>query len=273
MKELIKFVQLQLNNLGYDAGPVDGIAGNRTHQAIMKILAQYRPDACNWDIKRRLIASCQIILNMIGLSETLVVDGYYGPGTEYSLSETIETLNGGKAVPRWRDDEAEVAFPTTKNPNGFPAGDMESMKEFYGMPGDPDCHRLIELPFAMRIAWNPEHTTRRMTVNKKLEDPVLRVLHKVQEVYGNEQIEELGLNLFGGCFNLRKKRGGSTLSTHAFAAAFDFDPDRNRLRWTARQAQFAKPVYDQWWKIWEAEGFVSLGREKNYDWMHIQATA
>jgi len=33
----------------------------------------------------------------------------------------------------------------------------------------------------------------------------------------------------------------------------------------------ARPEYDFWWRLWEEAGWVSLGRSKNYDWIHIQA--
>jgi len=46
---------------------------------------------------------------------------------------------------------------------------------------------------------------------------------------------------------------------------------RNKLRWGKDKTQFAKPEYEQWWKFWEEEGWVSLGRLKNYDWMHAQS--
>ena len=34
---------------------------------------------------------------------------------------------------------------------------------------------------------------------------------------------------------------------------------------------FWGPEYDAWWRCWESEGWVSLGRLRNFDWMHIQA--
>ena len=34
---------------------------------------------------------------------------------------------------------------------------------------------------------------------------------------------------------------------------------------------FARPEYNMWWKLWEEEGWVSLERQRNFDWMHVQA--
>jgi hypothetical protein len=66
-------------------------------------------------------------------------------------------------------------------------------------------------------------------------------------------------------------RGGTKWSTHSWGIAIDYDPERNRLNWGRDKASFAKPEYGDWWKIWEKEGWVSLGRTRNFDWMHIQA--
>jgi len=66
-------------------------------------------------------------------------------------------------------------------------------------------------------------------------------------------------------------RGGSSWSVHSWGAAIDFDPDRNSLHASKAFARLAKPDADEFWRIWESEGWVSLGRAKNYDWMHIQA--
>ena len=29
---------------------------------------------------------------------------------------------------------------------------------------------------------------------------------------------------------------------------------------------------EDWWRIWEEQGWTSLGRVRNFDWMHVQAT-
>ncbi|TXT41117.1 MAG: hypothetical protein FD135_576 [Comamonadaceae bacterium] len=66
-------------------------------------------------------------------------------------------------------------------------------------------------------------------------------------------------------------RGGSTTSTHGWGIAFDFDPDHNPLKWDQNRARLAQPEYAAWWQCWEAEGWVSLERSRNCDWMHVQA--
>ena len=79
------------------------------------------------------------------------------------------------------------------------------------------------------------------------------------------------LDLWGGCLNVRKMRGGSRYSMHSWGIAIDYDPGKNRLKWGRDRAAFAKPEYDTWWRLWEEEGWVSLGRTRNFDWMHVQA--
>lgn len=89
--------------------------------------------------------------------------------------------------------------------------------------------------------------------------------------YGDDGIEEIGGNLFGGCYNCRKMKGGSSWSMHSWAIAIDFDPGRNQLKWSHLQARLAKPDAVRFWELWEAEGWLSLGRARDFDWMHIQA--
>jgi hypothetical protein len=58
---------------------------------------------------------------------------------------------------------------------------------------------------------------------------------------------------------------------HAWGVAVDYDPEHNKFKWGWDRAAFARSEYDAWWKIWEDEGWTSLGRTRNFDWMHIQA--
>jgi hypothetical protein len=45
------------------------------------------------------------------------------------------------------------------------------------------------------------------------------------------------INTWDGCFNIRKKRGGSSLSLHSFGMAVDFNASHNPLGLTSQQCR------------------------------------
>src|SRR5262249_40319999 len=58
------------------------------------------------------------------------------------------------------------------------------------------------------------------------------------------QIEAIGLHWFGGCYAPRNVRGSSTkMSTHAFAAAIDLDPEHEPMT-REHKSQMPQPVID-----------------------------
>ena len=146
---------------------------------------------------------------------------------------------------------------------------QSACRAFYGAPGTG--HTMLVLPYPMRIAWDRHIVIRQFTIHKKCADSARKVLQQALDHYGIDKIRELGLDLFGGCFNNRPMRGGSQLSMHAYACAIDFDPERNQLKWGKDKARLAKPDCVKWWELWEAEGWTSLGRARNFDFQHVQA--
>jgi len=112
----------------------------------------------------------------------------------------------------------------------------------------------------------------RNTVHKKIADSLLRILNEILDVYGLDEIRRLRIDHFAGVFNKRLKRGGSTWSLHSWAIAIDLDPAQNRLKSSCPNAAFCADEYLPMIKAFEKEGWTSLGRAKNYDWMHFQAT-
>ena len=193
------------------------------------------------------------------------IDGYWGPVTDYAYTAVKHHFQHDALPTRWRD-----LTPSTANPNGWPDEKPQSeLIRFYGAVGKNQV--LIDLPYEHRLSWDLRQKTTRMTCHKKVASSIERVLDKVLEHYGEDGIRELRLDVFGGCFNKRRKRGGTSWSTHAWGIALDYDPDNNALHWGRDRATFALPDYDKWWEIWEAEGWVSLGRARNFDWMHVQA--
>jgi len=140
----------------------------------------------------------------------------------------------------------------------------------YGEPG-PENQVLMQLPYPMVIAWDKAKTTSRMQCHKLLVPNFTRVFTQILEKYGLDNIRALGIDLFGGSYNFRKMRGGNEWSRHSWGIAIDLDPERNPLKASKKTAQFAKPSYKPMIEIFYANGFIGLGPEKDYDWMHFEA--
>lgn len=274
-RSILKLLQKKLAASGDYAGAIDGISGPITNAAVESALrgrASSLPDGwVAWPAKRKAVAMLQLLCREGGF-DTGPIDGWWGPQTQFAV-DSLQTLDAtGSAPPPWRDRPAARV-----NSNGWPPEDEAAMNAFFGPHGLPDGRSpgltSVECPWTLRLAWNRSATTRRIGCNTKVADSLGRVLTRVWETYGETEIRRLRLDTYGGCYAARRKRGGTSWSTHAWAIALDWDPDNNQLRWGRDRATLARPEYDEWWSIWESEGWLSLGREKNFDWMHVQATA
>ena len=206
--------------------------------------------------ERAVIATAQKFLKSQGFDPG-VIDGYYGPRTEFAVESYYDDEDEKWIRP---DEEIKTKWPS-----------YGRLEDFFGEPGDRSNLITIDIPYPMRLAWNTKKEVTRMTCHKLVAESTIRVLNKVLDHYGIEEIQRLGLDLYGGTFNDRPMRGSNKKSTHAWGISHDFDPANNKLKWGSDRARFAKPEYDYWWQCWEEEGWVSLGRERNFDWMHIQA--
>jgi len=141
----------------------------------------------------------------------------------------------------------------------------------YGKPNQQGSYlTTIKLPYPMRLAWDKKTTVKTMRCHKLVSDDFAAVFNDLLQHYGYEKIVELGIDLFGGCFNFRSMRGGSDYSRHSWGIAIDLDPERNTLKETSKTARFARPEYKPMIDIFYKHGFISLGVEKNYDWMHFE---
>jgi hypothetical protein len=275
-RDLVRLLQKKLADAGLYQDDIDGDIGPNTgkaaHAALAAQPARPLPGWEGWTDKRKLIAFLQMQATDAGIAAGKI-DGQWGQLTDFAASSLMTLDRTGSLPPDWRDRELRPR----PNPNRWPKETPATLNETFGPHGLPDGGRspamvIVDVPWSLKIAWDPRQKTRRIACNAKVAESLGKVLTRVHETYGDEELKALGLDLFGGCYNPRKKRGGSSMSTHAWAIALDWDPDRNKLEWNHAQARMARPEYEEWWKAWEDEGWLSLGREKNFDWMHVQAT-
>lgn len=258
---VVKIAQKLLNE-HYNANLVeDGITGPKTAAALMKVTVIPH----HWETKEKIVAMIQHGCFLEGF-DAGPVDGYWGPQTEYGYEQLVEKIIKRKDPKPWRDEEGIGA--TVSPSDKWPIQTEKALKQFYGPVGENQSR--VKCPYPLKIAWAPQTIITSFMAHEKIIPAVERALYKVKRYYSEADIERLGLNMFGGCLNVRKMRGGSKWSTHAWGASIDWDPARNRLRWDHTRAEMAKLEYEAWWDIWESEGAVSLGRARDYDWMHVQ---
>lgn len=142
----------------------------------------------------------------------------------------------------------------------------------YGKPNQTGDGYLttVKLPYSMRLAWDMDTEVKTMRCHKLAADKFLSVFNELLSTYGIAKIQELGIDLFGGCFNFRKMRAANRWSTHSWAIAIDLDPARNSMNTVLTKAQFSKPEYKPMISIFKKHGFEWGGDLWGKDCMHFQ---
>lgn len=257
MKE--ELTQRILEDAGVYLDKIDGDFGPKSRAAAEK----YHDFPDEWKTERVVTGVIQVaaIRKNIPVGD---VDGLWGQKTQTAYEKLLQ-LYGLKTQSLIVDPS--VTLKTVYN--SWPKQNYDSMVKYYGEVGKNQTS--LTLPYQMKLAWDLEAKVNKITCHEKVKDSLERIFKNTLDHYGKDAIEELRLDRFGGCLNVRKMRGGSSWSIHSWGAAVDLDPDRNQLKWGKDKAIFAKKEFEPFWKIVEAEGWVSLGRDRNYDWMHFQA--
>lgn len=151
-------------------------------------------------------------------------------------------------------------------PNPWPMDNESELIRFYGRPGDESNLVSFDFPFPM---YYEGKRVLRSRCHHKVKDSLLRILGEIGTRWINHRgiLEEA--EDYGGIYNFRKMRGGSSTSRHAWGIAIDLDPDDNgnRTPWPEKA--------DMPLEIMEAfarEGWLSAGAFWSRDAMHFQAT-
>lgn len=173
-------------------------------------------------------------------------DGIMGPQTLRAIIKALDITE----PPVW-PTQAEVRQGTSR----------------FGRPGNEALLTTITPPYPLLYEGTPVRSIR---VHQAIALHVQQALREVLEHYGQAEIHRLGLDQYGGSYNYRSTSTGKALSMHAWGIALDFAPDTNAYSTRAPRATLSHPDCDAWWRIWESHGAVSLGRERDMDWMHLQ---
>lgn len=275
-RDYIARVQMFASVKGIYTTQVDGIMGGETQNALDAYPSLFAAGGIPakefqaFSEKRKVIAFCQTIFKTNGI-DTGKVDGYAGAQTEWAFDQYAHlVMTGEKPAPNRDDEKAAEAVPGPIVRGGpqMLTPLQRDVAKVYGEIGQH--HTKVVVPYDLKIDWNRSQIVRAVTCHEKVADAFVRVMNKVASAYSPEDIAKHGFNIYGGCYNPRKMRGGSAWSMHAWAIAFDFDPSRNTLKMGPDKAYFAKPECREWNDIWESEGFTGLGRAAGYDFMHYQ---
>lgn len=261
-------IQTRLAALPLYGAQIDGVVGPASRRAMEALLAlEGITGWSRWSQRRLTIAARQALCRQKQI-DTGPIDGLLGPQTRYAIAVYEARLNGDSEAEVWRDgaEEKPPLRDTQASAQDWPR--QKDCVKFFGPPGKNQTR--LSFPYPMRLAWSKRTIVRSTLCHEKVHDAAQRIFARVLDHYGETRIRTLGLDLFGGCLNVRKMRGGSAWSMHSWGIAFDFDPERNQLRWSKDRAQMAKPDYDTWFDLWEEEGAISLGRLRDYDRMHVQ---
>jgi len=150
--------------------------------------------------------------------------------------------------------------------NIWPRQNFSAMVNYYGNVGENQT-KLI-LPYPMRLAWDKSKLVTKITCHEKVSDSLERVFKGILQHYGGlENVQAARMDLFGGCLNVRRMRGGDAWSIHSWGAAIDLDPDQNSMSMHRDKATMPQAVIE----IFAQENWLSMGNARDYDYMHFQA--
>jgi hypothetical protein len=247
--EHIKLAQQILKDTVDPSILVDGDFGRLSTGAAKKYVGHIK-------VKDTMTAVRWIAL-VIQYKAAILTDAWWGPDTQDAAYRLL-----GQAFPR--PDESPIIKPT---PRCWTPSDSQMIAR-YGQVGTNQV--TINVPFPLRLDWDLKTKVTRVTCHKDFVKPILSVFEQLTEQYSPDRISALGIDRYGGILNVRKKRGGSTWSAHAWGTAIDLWPSANQLSWKKDRAEFAKPIYEPLRKAFTNAGLMSLGTCYNFDWMHWQ---
>jgi len=156
---------------------------------------------------------------------------------------------------------SSVPNPKVKYP------EYKDLESFFGKRGENMGYAYPAYPL-----YYGETKITKIYCHKKIIDSLERIYQNTLNRYGLDEIVNLKLDIFNGCYNNRLMRGSaSKWSTHSWGIALDLNASENKLNMKWKDASFSNPEYKPFIDFWYNEGFINLGKEYDFDSMHFQA--
>lgn len=154
-------------------------------------------------------------------------------------------------------------------PNPWPKSDQQSLRSFYGAPGDESRLVLAKVPCGIKVKYVGKEIGRPgceddvIYCHKKVAESLMRALAEVATIHPEILLQ------YAGAYNNRPMRNGSLPSLHARGAAIDLDAahNGNATHWPARATMPLEVM-----EAFAREGWLPAGAFWSRDAMHFQAT-
>ena len=177
---------------------------------------------------------------------------------QVTIGVTPDGIWGPKTILACR----EYLHSQMPNPSPWPHQDQDSLRAFYGAPGDEE--QLVNLAvtgFGVKYDGRLVNTIR---CHRRVASSLLRIIREIAASPFSYVLAN-----YAGCYNFRNMRGGSTPSLHADGAAIDLDPDTNgnQQNWPVSSTMPLEVMV-----IFAKEGWTPAGAYWGRDAMHFQAT-
>lgn len=240
-----------LNIQGVTPGLVeDGDFGDRSFAGSKSVLYDNGVQVtAAWTKGRIYVAVEQLFLNKT-MKAGLIVDGLAGPATNAALDAYAAS--------------ALVVRHVWPKQSGVP--------EYFG-PISHANQSYAQLPYTMFGDYARTIKVTRFECHEKVRASVERIFRRALAHYGLAEIRRLNLDIFSGCRVVRRITSGVGWSMHSWGIAIDIDAAHNDFSWHRNKAVMDNPDRAFFVQCWLDEGWLSLGRERDYDWMHFQATS
>lgn len=128
----------------------------------------------------------------------------------------------------------------------------------------------IDTPFEFVLAWDKKTKINKIRAHSVCATDLKLALDTIASKIKFEKLKLVGFNEFGGGFQIRNMRGGTTLSAHAFGIAFDFAPIQNALNTSYANSSMSSVIGQDISQIFLDHNFINYGLNFGYDSMHFE---